>query len=88
MIIMQTLSILPIFRRIIISLLFSSIYSQFGQPCLWPINWQYCHEFRVTIDGVWISNRIYGTHTERNYNNDDSLTELHTPKIIVIAVAR
>jgi hypothetical protein len=40
----------------------------------------YCHNFWVTIDGVWLSNRIYWTLTERNY---DSLTELHTPQITV-----
>jgi hypothetical protein len=27
----------------------------------------YCHDFAVTIDGVWTENRIYLTLTERNY---------------------
>jgi hypothetical protein len=39
----------------------------------------YCHARKVTIDGVWIGNRMYSTVTERNY----SLTELHTPKVTV-----
>jgi hypothetical protein len=37
----------------------------------------------VTIDGVWISNWIYWTLTLVTTNNYDSLTKLHTPKIIV-----
>jgi hypothetical protein len=43
----------------------------------------------VTIDGVWIGNRIYWTFKElvtTSTNNYDSLTELHTPKIIVTTV--
>jgi hypothetical protein len=44
----------------------------------------YCHDLRVTIDGVWISNRIYIEHLQNvNTNNYDSLTELLTPKITV-----
>jgi hypothetical protein len=38
---------------------------------------------RVTLDRVWISNRIYWTLTLVTTNNYDSLTELHTPKITV-----
>jgi hypothetical protein len=37
----------------------------------------------MTIDGVWIGNRIYWTLTLVTTNNYDSLTELHTPKITV-----
>jgi hypothetical protein len=37
----------------------------------------------VTIDGVWIDNWIYWTLTDLTTNNNDSLTELHTPKITV-----
>jgi hypothetical protein len=37
----------------------------------------------VTVDGVWIRNRIYWTITERNYKNQDNLTQIHTPKLTV-----
>jgi hypothetical protein len=37
----------------------------------------------VTIDEVWIGNRIYWILTFVTTNNYDSLTELHTPKITV-----
>jgi hypothetical protein len=38
----------------------------------------------MTIDGVWICNRIYWNLKQLvTTNNYDSLTELHTPKIIV-----
>jgi hypothetical protein len=38
----------------------------------------------VTIDRVWIGNRIYWTQNVTT-NNYDSLTELHTPEITVTA---
>jgi hypothetical protein len=37
----------------------------------------------VTVDGVWIGNRIYWALTLVTTNNYDSLTELQTPKITV-----
>jgi hypothetical protein len=37
----------------------------------------------VTIDGVWIDDRIYWTLTPVTTNMYDSFTELHTPKITV-----
>jgi hypothetical protein len=39
----------------------------------------------VTIDGIWIGNRIYWTLTLVTRNNYYSLTELHTPKVTVTA---
>jgi hypothetical protein len=44
----------------------------------------YCHAVSVTIDVVWIENRIYWSLKQlENSNNYDSLTELHTLKIAV-----
>jgi hypothetical protein len=40
--------------------------------------------YSVTIDGVWIGNRIYWTLTLVTTNNYNSLTGLHAPKIAVI----
>jgi hypothetical protein len=37
----------------------------------------------VTINGIWIGNRIYWTLTLVTINNCDTLTELHTPNITV-----
>jgi hypothetical protein len=42
----------------------------------------------MTIDGVWVSNRIYWTLPLLTTNNYDRLSELHALKITVSVLSR